>query len=62
MDEETTQEFSALKAATTDVRTTSRRIAATLVRLESKVDDVAERMATKDGLKAIKSRLDDLTI
>lgn len=46
------------------LKTVNRRIVATLVRLEGKVDDMAERMATKDDLAQLRSemnqRSDDL--
>lgn len=47
-----------LHAETADSRAISRRTIATLVRLEGKMDDMAERMATKDDLSAHKSAMD----
>ena len=53
-----------LKTDMADVRGTNRRIVATLVRLEGKVDGILGRMATelatKDDLNVIKKQLDDL--
>lgn len=50
-----------LEAKTTDLYGVSRRMIATLVRLEDKMDDMAERMATKDDIRVMNSRLDDFT-
>lgn len=55
------QDIEQLKTDMTDVRGTTRRIVATLVRLEGKVDAIAGRMATKDDLNPIKGQLDDFT-
>lgn len=55
------QDIERLKTDMTDVRGTTRRIVATLVRLEGKFDDMAERMATKDDLNVIKTQLDDFS-
>ena len=55
------QDIEQLKTDMTDVRGTTRRIVSTLVRLEGKFDDMAERMATKDDLNRIKGQLDDFT-
>lgn len=41
-------------------RLINRRIIATLVRLEGKVDDLSERMATKDDMSAVNARIDGL--
>jgi hypothetical protein len=50
-----------LGAMTTDLQGMTRRVILTLVRLEGKMDDMAERMATKEDLKVIKAQLDDFT-
>lgn len=42
-----------MKREIEDIKSINRRIIATLVRLEGKVDDMAERMATKDDLAAL---------
>lgn len=43
-----------------DIRAVNRRVIATLVRLEGKFDDMAERMVTKDEFSAVSSRIDGL--
>jgi hypothetical protein len=59
------QDIEQLKTDMTGVRGTNRRIVATLVRLEGKVDDIVGRMAaelaTKTDLNVIKNQLDDFT-
>ncbi len=57
MSDEIMREINRLKAANEDIKSVNRRIIATLVRLEGKVDDMAERMATKDDLAALESKL-----
>jgi len=59
------QNIEQLKTDMTDVRGTTRRIVSTLVRLEGKFDDMAERlateMATKGDINVIKNQLDGFT-
>jgi hypothetical protein len=61
MGEEMKRDIERLKTDMVEVRGTNRRIIATLVRLEGKVDDIVGQMATKDGLDVIKNQLDDFT-
>ncbi|OGS38305.1 MAG: hypothetical protein A2506_09985 [Elusimicrobia bacterium RIFOXYD12_FULL_66_9] len=61
MTKEMKQDIERLKTDMTDVRATSRRIVATLVRLEGKVDDMAGRMATTEDINVIKTQIDDFT-
>ena len=56
--DEMKRELAALKTEVTDIQTINRRIIATLVRLEGKVDDLAERMATKDNFNTLMTRMD----
>ena len=61
MSDEMKRDIERLRTDMADMRGTTRRILATLVRLEVKVDDIADRMATelatKDILHVIKTRL-----
>jgi len=50
-----------LESTAADLQGMTRRVILTLVRLEEKMDDMAERMATKDDLKIIKTQLDDFS-
>ena len=56
------QDVGGLKQDVSDIRSVNHRIVSTLIRLEEKVDDMGERMATKDDLRLIQSRLDDFTV
>lgn len=52
--------FARVDVELSDHRVIHRRIISTLVRLEGKVDDLAERMATKDDIAAVNGRIDGL--
>lgn len=60
MSKDLQKELAALKSENEDIRSVNRRIIATLVRLEGKVDDLAERMATKDDISEVYRRIDGL--
>lgn len=54
MDEDMKRELLALKEQVSEVRIVNRRIIATLVRLEGKVDDLSDRMLTKEEFHSFK--------
>ncbi len=52
-----TMKVDGLSADFVDMKSIMRRTIATLVRLEGKVDDLAERMATKDDVAAVQKNV-----
>lgn len=52
--------FARLDGEVADVRAENRRIIATVVRLEGKMDDMADRMATKDDVSTVLGHVDGL--
>ena len=60
MSEEMKRELTELKTDVEDIKSVNRRIIATLVRLEGKVDDMGERMATKDDIGRVMNHIDGL--
>ena len=57
MAEEMKQRMDRFDSAVDDLKTVNRRIIATLIRLEGKVDDMSERMATKDDMASLENKL-----
>lgn len=53
--------MTSLDATVLDVQSVNRRIISTIVRLEGKMDDMAERMATKDDIAGLTKRIDGLS-
>lgn len=56
-----TAKVDGLSADFSDMRSIMRRVISTMVRLEGKFDDMAERMATKDDVAAVKKDVLGLT-
>ena len=55
------ERFTRLDAVVDDIQSVNRRIVSTIVRLEGKMDDMAERMATKDDVSGLTKRIDGLS-
>lgn len=61
MSEEMNQDIQKLKKDMAEVRATERGIAAALTRIEVKVDGIAEEMATKTELRAVRHQIESFT-